>query len=242
VSDVDLSTALLDLHHQFSRKKLRLILGGGFGLFLKQIHLLEQPAVRTLLPIESWPQPRSTADLDIFFPLELLIDLSQMQAVRKIIDEMKFEPVTGSRYWKFAMPGNRVKLDLLTGPVDSMAHKLKADLRRVRPKGNVQLHAHPVPEALDLSLSVESIDVLGQLSNGKKYAAKVDIPSPFTYLMMKVTAYGDQYDNPDKNQGRHHALDIYRIIAMLTEPQFEQTKIQMENTRIRNISYACGTW
>ena len=46
--------------------------------------------------------------------------------------------------------------------------------------------------------------------------------------MMKVTAFGDQLNNDDKNLGRHHALDVYRIVAMMSEEQFEETKSQFK--------------
>ena len=44
--------------------------------------------------------------------------------------------------------------------------------------------------------------------------------------MMKITAFGDQFDNEKRDFGRHHALDIYRIVAMLDEEQYAQTKLQ----------------
>lgn len=220
-----LQATFLDLHHRLSAQGLEILLGGGFGLFLKQLDLISRPEVRTLLPREAWPRPRSTADLDVFFPLEVLTSLSDMQAVRATIDQMKFEPIDGSKYWQFALPSSQVTIDLLTGPIEESAKsKLKSDSRRARPKGDVQLHAHPVPEALDLSEDLETISLSGQLAGGRKHTAAIKIPSPFTYLMMKITAFGDQLDNPDKNQGRHHALDVYRIVSMITEAQFDQTK------------------
>jgi hypothetical protein len=104
-----------------------------------------------------------------------------------------------------------------------------SDSRRARPKGDLQLHAHPVPEALELSNQLEDFSLSGPLSNSQEYSAMVSVPSPFTYLMMKVTAFGDQVNNVDKDQGRHHALDVYRIVAMLSEPQFLVTKQQFKD-------------
>lgn len=46
-------------------------------------------------------------------------------------------------------------------------------------------------------------------------------------MMMKITAFGDQVGNERRAfGGRHHALDVYRIVAMLTELQYEQTRRQ----------------
>lgn len=229
MDDSILLNTFLDLHHKLGKKGLNIILGGGYGLFLKQLTLMSEPSLSTLLPVESWPRPRSTSDLDLFFPLELLISLEEMKAVRAAIDEMQFKPITGSEYWSFLLPENQVKIDLLTGPIEEVAkNKLKNDSRRARPKGDLQLHAHPVPEALGLSEYLEQIPLADHLTDGKQYSAMINIPSPFTYLMMKVTAFGDQIDNADKDQGRHHALDVYRIIAMINENLFEQTKQQFQ--------------
>jgi hypothetical protein len=37
---------------------------------------------------------------------------------------------------------------------------------------------------------------------------------------MKLHAFGDRMDDADAYLGRHHALDIYRIVAMLTEGDY----------------------
>jgi len=78
-----LRSSLLDLHSSLGTKGVSLILGGGFGLFLKQLDLLTKENTRTLMPIEAWPRPRTTNDLDLFVPLELLVQPPQ-PASRKI--------------------------------------------------------------------------------------------------------------------------------------------------------------
>ncbi|MBX9771425.1 MAG: hypothetical protein K2X29_08650 [Candidatus Obscuribacterales bacterium] len=228
MSDLDLFTTFADLHAKLAGNGISIILGGGLGLYLKQLYLIENP-VRTLIEPEGWPQPRSTSDIDIFFPLEVLISFDDMKMVRSIIDGMHFEPIPGSEYWRFVLPENEVMIDLLTGPIEETVKSLlKSDSRRARPKGDLQLHAHPVPEALDLSDQLEQVALTGRPSNDLQYSSKINIPSPFTYLMMKVTAFGDQLDNEDKDLGRHHALDVYRIVAMMSETQFLETKSKFE--------------
>jgi hypothetical protein len=99
-----------------------------------------------------------------------------MKAVRSVIDEMHFEPISGSEFWRFNLPINEVKIDLLTGPIDdSVKNQLKSDSRRTRPKGDLQLHAHPVPEALDLSDRLEHVKLAGNTSAKKQYSSKVSI-------------------------------------------------------------------
>ena len=39
---------------------------------------------------------------------------------------------------------------------------------------------------------------------------------------MKLTAYRDRKNDPEKELGQHHALDIFRIVAMLTEPELAE--------------------
>ena len=53
----DLQTALLDLLHQVQGADVKLIIGGGFGIFLKTDHV-RRLGIRTLL--REWPEPRST--------------------------------------------------------------------------------------------------------------------------------------------------------------------------------------
>lgn len=43
-----LKTSLLDLHHEIAAYGIRLILGGGYGLYLKQHHLQSQ-SIQTML-------------------------------------------------------------------------------------------------------------------------------------------------------------------------------------------------
>ena len=38
--------------------------------------------------------------------------------------------------------------------------------------------------------------------------------------MMKLFAFRDRNQDPEKEFARHHAFDLYRIIAMLTEDEF----------------------
>ena len=64
----DLQTALLDLLEKIRDSEIKLIIGGGFGIYLKTAHV-KHSDMRTLL--DQWPEPRSTNDLDLFLPPEL---------------------------------------------------------------------------------------------------------------------------------------------------------------------------
>jgi len=41
----------------------------------------------------------------------------------------------------------------------------------------------------------------------------------FSLLVMKLHACRDRLDDADRQLGRHHALDVYRVLAMLSEPE-----------------------
>lgn len=58
-----LLTSLLDLLREFDARNVPLIVGGGFGLYLKRRHL-SRTGERTLL--SSLPAVRSTNDIDMF--------------------------------------------------------------------------------------------------------------------------------------------------------------------------------
>ena len=66
-----LQTALLDLLHEVQGTEVKLIIGDGYGIYLKNNHV-RRMGMGTLL--QEWPEPRSTNDLDLFLRPELLIN------------------------------------------------------------------------------------------------------------------------------------------------------------------------
>jgi hypothetical protein len=67
----DLQTSLLDLLYELEGTEIKIIIGGGYGIYLKTDYV-QKRGVRTLL--NEWPEPRSTNDLDLFLRPELLIE------------------------------------------------------------------------------------------------------------------------------------------------------------------------
>jgi len=214
MADDPLRTALVDLIRATSAAGIRVFLGGGYGLYLKQIHLASTQQ-RTFLPAEAWPRPRGTPDLDIFLPTEIVVDIKHMVRLREVLDELGYKPDDRARFMHFEKPVSQghVRVELLTGPIaPELVDKVRRNkLPRVRPKGDVELHAYLTEEAI--ALEVEPLSVV--LEDG----VSVLIPNAFSFLLMKLHACRDRLDDEDKQLGRHHALDVYRVLAMLSEPE-----------------------
>lgn len=213
MSNDPLREALVELVEETSKVGIQLLLGGGYGLYLKQLHLMAS-ATRTLLPRQAWPRPRATADLDVFVPTEIVVDLEQMVQLRRVLDILGYQPVPDARFMHFdrAASQGKVRVELLTGPIRS---ELRAEVQikapRVRPKGDVQLHAYLTREAVGLEVEPFAIPLLND--------SFVLVPNAFSLLLMKLHACHDRLNDENKQLGRHHALDVYRLLAMLTEPE-----------------------
>jgi hypothetical protein len=214
VDDI-LRAALRELVRTISAGGIRVFLGGGYGLYLKQLHLMES-GQRSFLPRETWPRPRSTPDLDIFLPTEMVIDLRHMVQLRAILDGLGYAPDEGGKFMHFekAVPQGRVRVELLTGPIRSeQLERVRLKRPRVRPRGDVELHAYLTDEAVALEVAPLEVPIGDAVS--------VLIPNAFTFLVMKLHACHDRLDDEDKQLGRHHALDVYRLLAMLSEAEEE---------------------
>jgi len=225
ITITDLHTALLELLEKIRESEIKLIIGGGFGIYLKTNHV-KRLDMRTLL--DQWPEPRSTNDLDLFLRPELLIESSKLKPLVSAITGLDYQVVPGAENYQFVKPGpggtkaGSVKIDILTGPQSCFqGTRVKADTRRARPKPSVGMHAHPVDEALTLEEGLLSISLAGTLSSGDTWESEIFLPHPYTFAMMKLFAFKDRLDDPDKEFGRYHALDLYTILATTTEEEWK---------------------
>ena len=222
-----LEKSLMDLLSKLDSTTCPIILGGGYGLYLRRT-ILEREETRTLL--EHWPEARSTNDLDLFLRPELLCDSTRLSSLKSALDELGYTPVEGAEHYQFRKDDpdgfieRGIKIDLLTGPTSCFdGTGLKVDERRVRPNPSVKVHAHPTNEAITLDEHLQEVKF--QIGEDGESATKiVYLPHPFTYSLMKLFAFRDQVDDPAKGNGSHHALDVYATIAMMTEPDWEQAK------------------
>ena len=223
-----LEKSLLDLLSRLDSTTCPIILGGGYGLYLRRT-ILEREGTRTLL--EHWPEARSTNDLDLFLRPELLCDSNRLASLKSALDELGYTPVEGAEHYQFRKDDpdgfikRGIKIDLLTGPSSRfVGTRLKIDRRRVRPNPSVKVHAHPTEEAITLDEHLQEVKFRIE-DDGESENKSVYLPHPFTYCLMKLFAFRDQVDDSGKGNGSHHALDLYSIIAMMTESEWEQAKL-----------------
>jgi hypothetical protein len=220
----DLQTSLLDLLHEMEGSEVKIIIGGGFGIYLKVAHVAEERH-RTLF--RECPEPRSTNDLDLFLRPELLIESAKLQPLAEAIKRLGYQVVSGAEKYQFVKLGpggadaGSVKIDILTGPQSRFKRtKVKVDARRARPIPSIGIHAHPVDEALTLEDGLLPIVLSGVLSSGEPSKAEIFLPHPYTFTMMKLFAFRDRLGDADKDFGRYHALDLYTILATTTEDEW----------------------
>jgi hypothetical protein len=218
----DLRTSLLDLLWEFRETELKLIIGGGYGIYLKTEYVRKLGS-RTLLV--EWPESRSTSDLDLFLRPEFLIHPEKLKPLSAAISKLGYQVVQGAEKYQFVKPGPKgvgsIKIDVLTGPRSRFdGTSVKADERRARPKPSVGLHAHPVDEVPTLEENLLSVAIGGTLSTGNAWECDVFLPHPYSFLMMKLFAFKDRLHDESKEYGRYHALDLYTILATTTEGEW----------------------
>lgn len=236
-----LVTALLDLAHKLPEFPRPLLVGGGFGLYLKQRHLEDHGGKQTLIPGELWPPARATEDVDLLLPTEVIVSVDHMRAIREALDRLGYQPEV--KYFQFVKqtPNGPVKVDLLTCDVpDELYDQVKIKSMRVRPVGDVQLHAYLTREALELGLSPSEFVLRGTRSDGSEDELSVYVPNSFTYLLMKLHAFRDRVDDEKKKLASHHALDLYRIVAMMTRDEYELVqKLASRHKESAPVQAAC---
>lgn len=223
-----LITTVLDLDHALAihatgAPSTNLLLGGGLGLYLRQ-EQLRAAGARTLLPLNALPAARTTEDIDLFLRAEVIASPDAVRRHREAITSLSFTSFPGAEWLKFVrlVNGAEVKLDLMVGPLGHHADSVRIKGVRVRPKGLSGargLHAFSTDDALGIEQKPASITISGQRSDGAVASCAVHIPRAFPYALMKLAALRDRVHDARKQEGRHHAMDLYRIVGMLTEEE-----------------------
>ena len=119
-----------------------------------------------------------------------------------------------------------MRLDVMVGPLGKYADCIHRKDFRVRPKdleGKSGLHAFATEEALGIENRPLRMPLRGQASDGNDASCEVLIPRAFPYALMKLGALRDRINDENKQEGRHHAMDLYRIVGLLTEEEADSS-------------------
>lgn len=241
MNEIDpLLTTLLDILYELQDANLPLLLGGGYGLYLKHQHVITSGA--RLLMENALPPVRATNDLDVFLQTEIITDSKRLRPLRSAIDRLGFAVIPSAQNYQFARKftfGGReweVKVDLLAHTPDrTQFPHIKIDERRIKPHPSVGIHAHRADEAIAIEEGATPLTVTGVRTTGDMFTGAVYLPSTYAHLMMKLFALRDQVDSGDKGYGRKHALDIYTLIAIMTEAEYEKAQkmsLQFKDTTV----------
>lgn len=210
---------LCRLARRLALEEIRLLLVGGYGILLKAEYIRAND-LETVAPTFF---PRATDDLDLLLTARVVADADRMAAVRDALRELGYVPVSGGEYYQWSReleaddrPLSRVRIDLL-GQIPDDESGMKITDRRMRPHGFEGLHAHPVVEAAVVHENPVHVDVCPEGTAGT-----VALPHPFNFLLLKLFALDDRKNDPDVDLGRHHAFDLYRVVAMLTEKEWRE--------------------
>jgi hypothetical protein len=73
-------------------------------------------------------------------------------------------------------------------------------------------------EAVTLGENLQPIDI----SETGEPVLEIYLPHPFSYPVMKLFALRDRFEDEEKDFGAYHAFDIYRVVGMMTENEWNQ--------------------
>ena len=215
-----LEEELVDLAERLSDHDIDLIVGGGMGLYLWETRVERRRA-------PNYPEngiSRSTGDLDLILSGKVIIRRKEVETLRDAIGAMGYEVNPDAKYFQFQKEvegRGEVKIDLLAAPpVDEDNVKVRSS--RVRPHQTSEIHGRLTPEAAHVDFRPVSV----QLDK-----ATVFLPSAFNFVNLKLHAFRDRHDDSDKELGRHHALDIFRIIAAMGREDWETAEAHRDQHR-----------
>ena len=206
---------------ELQKNDIKLILGGGYGLVLRTEYIRRTQAATRF---EEIPEARSTNDLDLFLSAEIITGAEKIEKIRDALETLKFEPV--APFFQFQLPvvyeglEKPVKIDLLAALPETAAQLslVKINKPRIRPKKAKNIHGYLTEEAVTLEENLLPIDI----SEEGESPLVIYLPHPFSYLVMKLFALRDRLEDEEQDFGAYHAFDIYRIVGMITENEWNQ--------------------
>ncbi len=204
-----------------------LILGGGYGIVMKQAYLKE---AKTRVLIPKMPEARATQDLDFFLRIDLFIQKERGKAVRQLLDRLGYEVRTPK--WQFgkpydaAMPDIKVKVDLLARTLLKDENVL-LKTPRVGVGSGTEIHGRETPEAFAVEEKPIRISLSGFRTDKNPVKSSILVPHPYAFINMKVKAAHDWLEMERgtlarKKNAERHVSDVYMLTAMLTETELDE--------------------
>ncbi len=122
----------------------------------------------------------------MFLRAEVLADIGRTREVADAIRRLGYTPVEEAKFlqWKrpVAVAGTtqELKIDILVGPIGQYRDRLKVNTPRVRPRGEIEFHAHTVEEAIHIEDSANT-NTRGRCRGGAgpRFAAQFMFPRRF---------------------------------------------------------------
>ena len=196
-------------------------MGGGYGLVLRTEYV-RRTGIATRF--DEIPEARSTNDLDLFLSAEIITSAEKTEKIRDALAELGFEPI--APYFQFHLPIKyeglemSIKIDLLAAMPQSERERglVKISKPRIRPRKASNIHGFLTEEAITLEENLQPIDV----SEAGESPLEIYLPHPFSYLVMKLFALRDRLEDEKKDFGAYHAFDIYRIVGMMSEREWNE--------------------
>lgn len=217
-----LVSCLAELAVELDKENIPVVLGGGLSQYLRgKLNTGRSPSPRYPFTASA----RSTEDLDLFLSPRLIVDAAKMEGLKLGLLRLGYTVRPEARNFQFGKTiplygqSRPVKVDLLAAPpADTSEVAIKKP--RIKPKDAEGIHAYLTDESEGIELG--KIPVPSELlATGLKLTHNVIfIPSVFNFLVLKLHAFNDSKNNPEKDFGRHHAWDIFAAVAGMAEPDW----------------------
>jgi hypothetical protein len=169
--------------------------------------------------------------LDLFLQIELLANSEKLRLFAKALDRLEFIPVETAKYYQFirlfegGVVPQKVKIDLLSGPPNDVSGLRLEDNRRIKSRDTtIAVHTRRTEEAVAIQEEAIVIKIQGYRLNGGEAQGIVFLPNTFSYLLMKIHAFRDKEEGGDRESASKHAADLYQILALTTEVEWEAAK------------------
>jgi hypothetical protein len=233
------------LWQKFSKAGKPIFIAGGYGLFLKQQHLLNTADSRVVIPLAEWPDsaPRATRDMDLVLSLDLIADAASNKLIASALDEEGFEvsrSASGKRrkFFKDLGDDKSVIVEFHATAPEEEIDTVKSNRFTVKHKpslGDEGVHGRTNQEAVGSEIAPFNFTINDVL---------VSVPHPVTWSVMKLTAAHDmwtKFEDTDvaevdkrqyfREQAIKHGHDVCRAIAMMTIEESDRSEELLEAIR-----------